>query len=238
MKKERIPGLLAIVFITLVLCLAANAYFQAEKYKQSIENTVSLAAFVKKNTTVSIDVLKEQLVNMENIKSVDFVNVEAALKTAIESTPAVNEILVGNENPFSSYFIVKADRISLEGFQKLKNSILAKEPFDSVEFDINALTIKDNLEVFTSFYKSILKIAFICIFAAALIRFFLKLIDDEMELLSSLYLAISGVIAAVCGLGFYSVAIHRLPVFDAVNFSNNYTVFILLGGMFMALLWE
>jgi len=238
MKKDKIAGLFSIVFVVFLLCLAVNAWYQAQAYRETLENKAVIAAFIKKDSTASLDVIKERIINTDNVRGADLVTSEMAMKNAIESTPSLGEILISKENPFSPYYMKRANKVNKTGFEELKETLSKLEGVDAVVYDKNGIDIHDTLDVFCGYYELCLKSAGILAGILLLIKLVLKFTEEEPEPMTLVYSAVAGLFSGVVGIGVYTYAAHRYMQSDIINLPSSYFGYIVLSGLLVSLLWD
>ena len=104
---------------------------------------------------------------MYGVSNIRYVSPADALKSALKKNEKYKDIFIEHENPFTAYFLVKIENITLTKTEDLKDKILTIKGVDEVLYDGNMVSIIENLTHFKNICYFTGKIALISLFLLA-----------------------------------------------------------------------
>lgn len=162
------------VAVTLVMALAAglclNAWYQADQSRQSLSNKVKVSAFMKQGAVMAPAQILEAVSKVSGSGRVTMVSPETALDKAMAESPAIKDILVTGENPFTPYFVIVPARATLLEAKRLKEAVAKIDGIDEVAYDYNVFAATEKLNAFVMAYQRALTALAALLLLAALAR--------------------------------------------------------------------
>lgn len=225
-------------FITILfIALGMNTLHQAKLQYKRTSARIQLAVFLDVNSTVSLDVVRERLVNLNGVKELEYFTPERALEKALKETPEIKDVLVGGDNPFPPYFLVTPKHKDPASVGYLKEAVSAMNGVEEVRFDIILVSIADKLNRFITFYVGAIKaILYICLLLA-LAKVGWAVYRRTADYKRYIFLALSGIITSVIASAFYllAVGIAHTPL---APMPFKYVAFLIPVGVLLSFIWD
>jgi cell division protein FtsX len=234
-QKSQISYLITPVIVVILIGLALNAYYQSKVYYNNISPKCEIAAFVQKNSTDSISVISERLLNTEGVAEVSFIDQEQAFKKAVSEEPETSKIMITKDNPLTPYFIIIPSSLGLKFAQEISDSMSEISGIDEVRFDTNLFLVTEELGKFYEFYMILGRILFIGVLLFISAKYFWRWLTMRVyfkEFLSSItYGAVSGFLGAVL---YFLLTNYALPI-RLVQIPFQYFIVLFLSGILVSL---
>lgn len=218
--------------------LIINAVFQGEKYYRALYPQAQLAVFIQKNTAVSKEVIYEKIVNIERVSEVRYVSENEVFETAVNAAPEIKELMFYGQNPFSAYYLVMPETVSISLANDLKEKILGITGIDDVRFDKNTFAISENLKKFTDYYNLTVKIAGFFGILLVIVRFSYRKIKGNINYRYYLNLLLGAIGSSLAGAIIYYLFSYYIMSSSIVMLPAKYIVYFILGGIWIRFVWE
>lgn len=221
-----------------LLALAVNAVHEAGSVRERYKSRVRLAAFVKPNPDVSLDVLKERLLNLDGVREMQYVAPDKALEKALRETPAIKDVLVTGDNPFPAYFVITPASMRPSYVEALGDRVSSMDGIDEVRYDANLVNMAEKLRRATRFAarasSALLAIALLLILA----RLALLLKTRKFSLNRYIFTVAAGLLSGLAAAAAYYVIAGKLlhPPFALMPLS--YALYLIPAGALFTLIWE
>lgn len=168
---KKIVIYLPALLVTLAAGLLLNAYYQASRHYESLLPRSQIAVFINKSVQASHQLIGEKLMNIEGVSGVTYVSQDKVLETAMKDAPALKELFVTGDNPFSPYFIVEPKEKTSAMAGWIKAQMSAVEGIEDIRFDPNIFGSIDQLGTLKQFYGGAVRLLFAITFLLALLKF-------------------------------------------------------------------
>lgn len=238
MRFPRPNYYIAIFIFVAVFALALNTlHFAKVQHEKSVAK-IQLAAFIEPNPGVSLDVLRERIVNQDGVKGLYFYSSDKALEKALKDTPSIKEVLVGGDNPFPSYFLITPRYPEKEAVEYLKEAVGAMAGIEEVRLDQNLLNISDKLRLFISFYENAIKAIFFLCLLVVLAKIGWAVYKRTADFRRYAFLSLSGAVISSFAAAVYVIAASKILHSPLSAMPLNYILFLIPCGILLSLIWD
>ncbi|MHB9155427.1 MAG: cell division protein FtsX [Endomicrobiales bacterium] len=214
------------------------SYYQVSAYRQALLPKSTIAVFVSGAGAVSSEVLKERLLNLEGAGEVTFVSREQALENAAGAHPAVTEILLSGDNPFSPYFIIHPRTVSASAVAALLDQVNGIEGVEDIRYDPNLVAVADKLLGFREFLRTAMGISLVAGAILWATRMFRRVFLRRFNAKNYALVLLSGAVGGAAGSLLFYCFSRSLFSASAMLMPERYFIYLGLTGIFMALVWE
>lgn len=244
MYKFHLKNKLVFIFTAVAAVFAGglflNAYYQALTYYNSILPNNNMAVFIQRDTKVSWEVIGEKIMNLEGIKEAKFIPKEKIYEDAVSINSSLKDMISGSDNPFTPYFMVYPENVSMQSFEKLREQISAIEGIDDIKYDLNLVAVTDNLGRFVSRYFETLKIILVILGILFFMKIVVTITKNRNKHIFHEYLFSAGmaVIASAAGVLFYYLFSNYLYHFAVLKMPDKYLLYLAAAGIIAVLNME
>jgi cell division protein FtsX len=230
---------IASIISVFLLAMALNALYQAELYYARSAARIQLAVFVKNNSTVSLDVLKERLLNLDGVRDMSYFSPEKALEKALKETPAIKDVLVSGDNPFPAYFIIIPVSLYPRHVESLKDRISLMDGVDEVRYDANLVDITQKLRRSANFFSKASRALLAAAVLVILARLGWMIRSKKFNISKYAFTAVAGLLAGLAASALYYLIVGKfLPKAPFELMPLKYVFYLVPSGMLFTLIWD
>lgn len=235
---RQITCFLPAILIAFAAGLILNAYYQARAHFEFLSPRGRIAVFIGKKAQVSHQLIAEKILNIEGVAGAVYVSQDKALETALKDAPALKEVMVTGDNPFSPYFLVEPREATPGVAQWLKEQVAAVEGVVDIRYDANTFTILDSLRSLTRIYGTAIKALAAFGFIFAVFRYALNRMYRLIDYRHFLFLLLGGAAAGSLGAGAYYAMARFTVQATMARVPDHYAVYMALAGVLSVMAWE
>jgi len=229
-----VPSLL----VTFTLGLLLNTYYQAKQHYDALLPRGRIAVFIAKNAQASHQAIGEKLMNIAGVGGAVYISQDKALESAMKDAPALKEVLITGDNPFTPYFMVEPKDMSFSMAQWLKSQLTAVQGVEEVRLDTNTFNIIDRLGVLRQFYGVSVSVIVMLGAFLALFKFVTRWMYRLIDYRHYLRMALGGIVTGVLGAGMYYLVSRYAVGSPVTQLPSIYFVLMAAGGVLAALAEE
>ena len=237
LKIDKIINIALISFFTAFCGLGFSAFYQSKIQHDKLFARNQIIVFIKKqNTSDSPAVIKEKIINLNGINDVKLKNPDDILKDIKTLSPAVNDIMVPGDNPFSPYFIVTTSIVNQQFMQSLKDKLMTFEGVDEVKYDQNLVLLVEKLNKFILFFALVAKITAAAAVFLLAFKYFLYFRQEFFSMEELVFKVLSSFISGVMGWLLYNIFSRYLMHDTIASLPYKYILGFLTCALFLQLL--
>lgn len=224
--------------VSVIVACVMHADFQARTYAQSALPQAQLAVFPADRTTVSFDIINERLMNLDGVAGVERISADQARTDVLAAHRGVQDILGPAENPFTAYFLVRPDVVSVRGMENLRNQIEGIDGVGEVRFDQNLSSAIERLSRLATLYRAALIAIGMTAAVALLIKLIMRWFDGKLPLRYFAVVTLAGIAAGAVGAAVAAMIFRHLGQDTLALMPPLWYVNVVCAALAATLLWE
>lgn len=224
--------------VSVTVACVIHAAYQSQNYCQEAASQAVLAVFPAERAAVAPEVIKERLVNLDGVVGVERVSAEQARTNALAARRGIQDILGPDENPFSAYFLVRPNAVTVNGMENLRNQIESIDGVGDVRFDRALASALERLTRLAALYRAALAAVGFIAALALLIKLIMRWFQGKLPLRYFAAVILTGIAAGAVGAGVASMLFRHLGQDALALMPQVWYLDVISAGLAATLLWE